>query len=47
LVFAQANLDCDSPIFKFPTIARMTGAHHHAQLFDIEIGSHKLSHNPG
>jgi hypothetical protein len=25
----------------------MTGAHHHAQLFDIEIGSHKLSHNPG
>jgi hypothetical protein len=39
--FVQTSLDCDSPILSFP-ILRMTGVPHHAQLFSVEVESHKL-----
>jgi hypothetical protein len=28
-------------LFILPSVAGMTGAHHHAQLFSVEIGSHE------
>jgi hypothetical protein len=42
LIFAKVNLDCGAPILCFPLMAKMTGMHYYAQLFPIEMGSHKL-----
>jgi hypothetical protein len=43
LLFAWAGLDFDPPIFMLRlSLGKQTGMHHHAQLFSIEMGSHKF-----
>jgi hypothetical protein len=44
--FAQAGLKPQSSYLKPPSLTGMTGMHHQAQIFHIEMGSRKLFH-PG
>jgi hypothetical protein len=36
-IYAQADLDCDSPIYTSP-VGEMTGVYHHAQFLLVKMG---------